>query len=151
MVKYLITLAVLATQAGDSSCQASGDPVRTQVCHVDTRGVRVESDGTLVADVITARCQIPPREHKLEAWLEYRSGIWGDWTRPRMPNVLRGVPDAEGRPVRVELPCKPGYYRAAWRATGRGPALPDHPAGIPFDHLDGDFGSTHVDATECKG
>jgi len=152
MARYLLILAVVAaTQAGDGSCQAGGDPARTQVCYVDTRGVRVESEGALVVDVITARCQVPPREHRLEGWLEYRSGIWGEWTRPRGPELLYGDPGPEGEPLRVELPCKAGYYRAAWRVTGRGPSLPDHPGGIPFDIQDGDFGSTPVDATECGG
>ena len=150
MLTQLLTLAViLATQAGDSSCQDSSDPTRTTVCQVDTRGIRVESGGAVVVDVITARCDVPPREHRLEAWLEYRKGIWGEWTMPRGPELLYGIPGPDGDPVQVELPCKAGYYRAAWRATGRGPALPDHPQGLPFDIQDGDWGHTPVDATEC--
>lgn len=31
------------------------------------------------------------------------------------------------------------------------PALPDNPQGVSFDKLDGDAGSTHIDATQCEG
>lgn len=48
----------------------------------------MESGGAFVVDIITPRCDVPPREHKLEAWLEYKPDIWGGWTRPRAPNVL---------------------------------------------------------------
>lgn len=51
----------------------------------------------------------------------------------------------------MSLPGKEGSYRAAWRTTGRGPALADNPNGIEFDRFDGDLPATFVDADECVG
>lgn len=151
----LAAVLIVVANAGDTACPApdNGDAVpRQRLCDVDTRGVEVESGGAFVVDVVTATCQPPgPLEHKFEAWLEYKPGVWGDWTMPRFPRQSFTVPGQEGLRLRVELPCKEGYYRAAWRTTGRGPALPDHPNGIEFDRLDADFGSTRVDGADCRG
>ncbi|MGH3913610.1 MAG: hypothetical protein ACRDTC_09385 [Pseudonocardiaceae bacterium] len=153
MVKSVLMVAVvLAAQAGDGGCAPQGDGVvRSRVCDVDTRGIEVERDGAVIADVVTARCDVPPTQHRLDAWLEYRSGAWGGWTMPRFPEGSSLIPDVEGVAVRVTLPCKEGYYRAAWRATGRGPALPDHPRGIEFDIADADLGHTRINTEDCEG
>jgi hypothetical protein len=148
-----LCLLAVAPHATDGACQKQDGAgvVRERVCEVDTRGVQVTEDGQRVTDIVTARCNVPPVEHRIDAWLEYKTSVWGEGRMPRFPEWSTVIPDAEGVSVRVWLPCREGYYRAVWRTTGRGPAMADHPRGIPFDELDGDMGSTHVDAAECAG
>ena len=141
-----------ASQAGDSSCQQAtpaNDVPRSQVCETDSGSIRT-IDGYVVGKV-TAKCYVPPREHVLEAWLEYSTSRWGGFTMPRFPLRDTTIPDTEGVTLWPRLPCKPGYYQTKWRIHGRGPAVPDHQNGIGFDEVDGDYGSTYIDADQCAG
>jgi hypothetical protein len=65
---------LLASQAGDASCQdtGTGDASRAAAyeCHVDTRGLRNES-GT-VTDVLSHWCDPTPLHQKFMAWIEAR-------------------------------------------------------------------------------
>lgn len=36
----------------------------------------MEAQDAYVVDVVTARDDVPPRAHTLEAWLEYKTGAW---------------------------------------------------------------------------
>jgi hypothetical protein len=121
------------------------------VCDVDTAGIEVTGDGRYVTDKVRAWCTVPPRTHTLEAWLEFSTSRWGGWTMPEFPARSSIIPDEEGVTLRVRLPCREGHYRAAWRTHGRGPAVPGHPNGIEFDKVDGDYGATAVDASQCAG
>src|ERR1051326_8109520 len=112
----LASLLILASQVGDASC---GDTT-TKACWIDTRGVRVERG--LVTDVITATCDPRPRTHRLDGWLEYRTGPGEQGRRAGDKETGFTRPDAEGFSMRVESrQCVPGQYRAAWQATGTGP------------------------------
>lgn len=145
----LTTTALMTVAAAPDGCQT--DAPRHKVCEVNTRGIEVEDYGESVADVVTVTCEVSPVSHRLETWLEYSTSRYGGWTMPRFPRSSGAIPDSvEGVSLRVTLPCREGYYRTAWRTTGAGPELPDHPDGIPFDVVDGDFGSTAVTAEQCE-
>lgn len=140
MVKQLLTLTViLATQAGDGSCQAA----TPKACWIDTRGVRVEN--RLVTDVITATCDPTPRTHRLDGWIEYRRSPGEEWRLTTDKQTKRTPPDAQGLQLPVSAGrCAPGDYRTAWQATGIGPGLDER----PFDYSDGDFWATTLDCKE---
>lgn len=78
----------------------------------------------VVDDLVIPRCLFPPLEIRFDAWLEYREpGIGNEWTKPGRTAMLLTIPGPDGYPLRVFLPCRPGSYRAAWHAEGRGPAI----------------------------
>lgn len=117
-------VVVIATNVGDGGCEGGG-PGQHLACQVDTRGIRNENG--LVVDVITPSCDTPPLEHNFETWLSYRQEPGDNWMQPAVPSRLFKIPGPTGYPQRVQLPCKPGYYRAEWHAWGRGSPLDNAP------------------------
>lgn len=147
----VMLVAVLAVgTGGQGGCETSGaHPIPS--CSVDTRGIRPD-DGAVVVDYVTASCDRPPLRHKFEAWLEYSTSRRGGYTMPRFPAGPSWIiPDQEGVTLRVELPCRPGWYRTAWRTTGVGPASAEAHEGVEFDLRDGDFNPTDIRAEDCRG
>lgn len=137
-VHYLAVVLVLAMQAGDSSCAPA-----VKDCQIDTRGIRVEVG--LVTDVLTATCDVRPRSHRLDGWLEYRSPDGDTWVRRGEVFTSHTRPGPEGSQLRVNGGlCVPGDWRAAWQATGIGPGLDER----SFDYRDGDVWPTPLD---CEG
>lgn len=143
----VVLVTALAVGAGGQSGCETTTQQRISSCSVDTRGIRPD-DGAVVVDYVTATCDKPPRQHKFEAWMEYSSSRRGGFSMPRFPaGPVWVIPDREGITLRVELPCRPGWYRTAWRTTGIGP----EPDNTPFDLIDGDFFPKEIRAEQCRG
>ncbi|MGH3922752.1 MAG: hypothetical protein ACRDTT_07780, partial [Pseudonocardiaceae bacterium] len=126
---------VLATQAGDASCQ---DVSRSGYnCHIDTRGLRNENG--LVVDVVTNRCDVPPRRQSLTIWIEARPGPGQEWKQVGRSVSDFRTPGPRGLANQVEGGmCQPDVeYSTSWKAEG---VAPD---GTPFDEEpDGDWFGT---------
>lgn len=134
----LAVAVVLASQAGDSSCQTT-----PKACQIDTRGIRVEQG--IVTDVLTAICDPMPRTHRLDGWIEYRAVPGDQWRVVGSKRTDHTRPDAEGFQMPLSAGrCIPGDYRAAWQATGIGP----DPGERPFNYTDGDVWATPLDCEE---
>lgn len=120
----LAALVVLASNAGDQSCEAAGG----YDCHVETRGLEVEAGR--VTDVVTNSCAAgrEPRSQTFLAWIETRRNSSDKWLVASRSGVSYGLPDpAEPHHLR-DGRCQPDIeYGTAWRAQGT-----DH-NGVAFD------------------
>lgn len=90
-------------------------------------------------------CDPTPRTHRLDGWIEYRTGAGKQWQILGLKRPDHRRPDAGGIRVPVEAGrCVPGDYRTAWQATGIGP----DPAERPFNYHDHDVWATRLDCEE---
>ncbi|MGQ0773901.1 MAG: hypothetical protein ACT4NY_05705 [Pseudonocardiales bacterium] len=144
MVKYLLTLAVvLVTQSGDSSCT----PL-PKACALSFQGIHVQAGE--VRDVVTPTCDLPPRQHVLHAWMEYKAiGEYSPLGRRQV--VSRAIPDRTGFPVPVSAgTCAQGWYRAVVHVDGVGPSTTADPEGLPFDVTETGR-EKFITAQDCNG
>lgn len=116
MRALVATLAVLASQAGDPSCETQGRAGYD--CHVDTRGLRHENG--LVVDVVTHWCDPAPRRLAFTAWIEARRGAGDEWVQVGRSATQFIPAGPKGKKLRVEGGrCQPDVeYSTAWSSEG---------------------------------
>ncbi len=133
----LALAAVLASQAGDTSCDTAARSAGYD-CHVDTRGLRNENG--LVVDIVTNWCNEKPQRQAFTVWIEARPGPDERWEQVGRSAINFSTPGLKGSKTRVEGGrCQPDIeYSVAWQAEGV------TAEGVPYDlHPDSDlFGTT---------
>lgn len=114
---HTLTLAVvLASQAGDASCQ--GTSGSGYDCHVRARGLRNESG--LVVDVLTHWCDPKPDRQTFTAWIVARPGPGRDGEQVGREATQFIPAGPKGKKLRVEGgKCQADVeYATAWESEG---------------------------------
>lgn len=136
--------AVLVT-AVQTASPAGCTPV-AKACDLSFQGIYIEAGE--VWDVVTVTCELPPAEHYIQAWMEYKP--FDEYSSYGRHVATRKIPDKTGFQLKVHSTCVEGSFRAKAHVEGRGPVTVEHPEGIRFDFEDTGW-PEYITAEECAG